>query len=157
MSTAELNGSDRAASAASDPLDHVIAELEAMRAPIRARRDQLKAELAELQVREKSIAQAIGALRPSQPATAAAPAKPASKRGTWTPSEERLKSIFELMLKEPAPISPTQLAEKTDGLGVESASKGFKILRERELLRVTGALRGGGSLFTVMDGAEWPS
>jgi hypothetical protein len=153
LSTAELNGSDRPTS---DPLAHVIAELEALRAPIRARREQLKAELAELTTREKSIAQAIGALHSGQHAAAPAPkAKP--KPGVWTPSEERLKSLFELFVAEGEPISPTQLANKTEGLGVETATKGTKILRERELLRVAGALRGGGSLFAVMPGAEWPA
>jgi hypothetical protein len=136
----------------------VIAELEELRAPLRARREQLKAELAELSAREKSIAQAIGALVGGQHVNAPvakpkAKAKPAT--GGWTPSEERLKSLFELFVAEGEPISPTQLASKTEGLGVETAGKGAKILRDRELLRVAGALRGGGSLYAVMPGAEW--
>jgi hypothetical protein len=155
LSTAELNGSDRAASVA-DPLAHVIAELEGLRAPLRARREQLKAELAELSAREKSIAQAIGALHGGQHVSSPAP-KAVKAPAKWTPSEERLKSLFELFVAEGEPISPTQLAAKAEGLGVETASKGAKILRDRELLRVAGALRGGGSLYAVMPGAEWPA
>jgi hypothetical protein len=140
-------------------LAHVIAELEGLRAPLRARREQLKAELAELSARERSIAQAIGALHGGQQVNAPAKPKPKAtpKPGTWTPSEERLKSLFELFVAEGEPISPTQLAAKTEGLGVETAGKGARILRDRELLRVAGGLRGGGSLYAVMPGAEWPA
>lgn len=140
-------------------IEEHVAALDALLAPLRAERDQVKAKLDDLNAREKAIIHATAALRGgSRPRVQTqAPSRPAPKKGEWTPSEERLKSLFELMVRQPEPISPTQLAEKTEGLGVETASKGFKILRERELLRVTGALRGGGSLYTVMDGAEWPS
>ena len=154
MSTADLNGHDvetRPVSVA-DALDEHVRGLEALLVPLRAERDQLKARVAELGEQEKRIAHAIGSLRPGRRDPAPAPAS--APKG-WTPSEERLKSLFALFVAEPKPISPTQLAEKTEGLGVETASKGAKILRERQLLRVAGALRGGGKLYAPMPGAEW--
>lgn len=135
-------------------------ELDELLSPLRAERDQLKARLSELGVREKAIAHAIGALRGGNP-PAPAPAKEQKKTKAkdahdWQPSEERLKRVFDLMLLETAPISPTQLAKKTERLSVETASKSLKILRERELVRVAAVVRGGGSSYAIMPGAEWP-
>lgn len=159
MSTADLNGhapaSDAAPSLDAQIEEHVSA-LDALLTPLRAERDQVKARLDELNTREKAIIHATAALRGGS-RSAPPPQKEPAKKGGWTPSEERLKSLFELFLAEPEPISPTQLAAKSEGLGVETASKGAKILRERELLRAAGKLRGGGTLFAPMPGAEWPS
>jgi hypothetical protein len=158
LSTAPPNGhvAEFHSASVSDQIDEHARGLEELLVPLRAERDQLKAKLSELQAREKQIAHAVGALRGGYSNAPAAKPSASTQKGGWTPSEERLKSLFELMLAEPEPISPTQLAEKTTGLGVETASKGFKILRERELIRVTGALRGGGNLFTPMPNATWP-
>ena len=130
-------------------------ELEELLVPLRAERDQLKARLSELQGREKAIAHAVGALRGNS-APAPAKPKPPSAYKKYVPSEERLKFIFDLMLKEPEPISPTQLSDKTEGIAVSTVTDGFKVLRERELIRKTANLRGGGGLYAVMPGAEWP-
>lgn len=137
-----------------DAIEEHVRGLEQLLVPLRAERDQLRAQLADLTAREKGIAHAIGALRPGR-APAEEPKAP--KPGTWTPSEERLEVVFRLFAAEPEPISPTQLAEKTPGLGTETASKCAKILRERELIRKAAAIRGGGSSYTVMPGAEWPA
>lgn len=156
LSTSELNG--RAPSApvsVNDAISEHVRGLEQLLIPLRAERDQLKARISDLAAQEKQIAHAIGALR-SGPAPAAKPAPAGRKTGDWTPSEERLKSLFELFRAETEPISPTQLADKTEGLGVETAAKGARILRDRELLRVAAAIRGGGSAYAVMPGAEWP-
>ena len=159
MST-QLNGHGQqtlAQSGVGSELERHASELEELLVPLRAERDQLKAKLAELQAREKAIAHAVGVLRGngagSQPAKPAA--KPTYKK--YVPSEERIKFVFDLILKESEPISPTQLAEKTDGIATSTVIDSFKVLRERELIRKAGALRGGGSLYTLMPGAEWPS
>ena len=159
MST-QLNGLGQqtvAQSGVSSEIERHASELEALLVPLRAERDQLRARLSELQGREKALAQAVGALRGnSAPAQPKAKHKPPSAYKRYVPSEERLKFIFDLMLKEPEPISPTQLSDKTEGIAVSTVTDGFKILRERELIRKTAALRGGGGLFAVMPGAEWP-
>jgi len=137
-------------------LERHAAELEALLVPLRAERDQLRARLSEVQSREKAIAHAVGALRGNSAVSqAAAKPKPAYKK--YVPSEERIKFVFDLILKEPEPISPTQLAEKTEGIATSTVIDAFKVLRERELIRKAGALRGGGSLYALMPGAEWPS
>lgn len=146
-----------AAPSVTEQIDEHVRGLEELLVPLRAERDQLKAQLADLQSRERGIAHAIGALRGHGAPAAKPKPKPSAGRPGWTPSEERLKSLFELLAKESEPISPTQLAAKSEGLGVETATKGFKVLRERELVRVAANLRGGGSSYAVMPGAEWPS
>jgi DNA-binding transcriptional ArsR family regulator len=142
-----------------DRIEEHVRGLEELLIPLRAERDQLQAQLDALKTKERAIIHATAALRPAPrtpPSAPKAQAK-AKAKGGWTPSEERLKSLFELILKESEPVSPTQLAEKSEGLGVETAGKGFKILRDRELIRVTARLRGGGALYAPMPNAEWPA
>lgn len=163
LSTSPTNGHvaefHAAGPSVTDAIDEHVRGMEQLLVPLRAERDRVKAQLNDLNARERAIIHACAALRGNGGGSTPAPAAKLTagqKKGSWTPSEERLKSLFELIVKEGEPVSPTQLAGKTEGLGVETASKGFKILRDRELLRVTANLRGGGALFAPMPDAEWP-
>jgi hypothetical protein len=164
LSTSPTNGHvaefHAATPSVTDAIDEHVRGMEQLLVPLRAERDRVKAQLNDLNARERAIIHACAALRGngggSTPASAPKAKPTAGTKGGWTPSEERLKSLFELIVKEGEPVSPTQLAGKTEGLGVETATKGFRILRERELLRVTAKLRGGGALFAPMPDAEWP-
>jgi hypothetical protein len=100
--------------------------------------------------RAKRIRRALAALEGTTTTpTAAKPRAKASGHG-WQISEERIAAVLDLFRKESEPITPTQLAEKTDGIATETVTKACKVLRERELIRAVSKVRGGGWTFTLM-------
>lgn len=100
--------------------------------------------------RAKRLRRALAALEGTT--TTAREASPPASRNSkgWQVSEERIEYVLSLFRKESAPITPTQLAEKTDGVSTETVGKACKVLRERELIRAVAKVRGGGWTFALM-------
>jgi DNA-binding transcriptional regulator GbsR (MarR family) len=100
--------------------------------------------------RAKRIRRALAALEgTSSPAATTAATKQAKSKG-WQVSDERVEFVLGLFRAEPEPITPTQLAEKTEGISIETVGKAVEVLRGRELVRRVAKVRGGGWTYAVM-------
>jgi leucyl aminopeptidase len=101
--------------------------------------------------RAKRIRRALAALEGStSPAATTAGTKQQRTSKGWQVSDERVEFVLGLFRAEPEPITPTQLAEKTEGISTETVGKAVEVLRGRELVRRVAKVRGGGWTYTVM-------
>lgn len=71
----------------------------------------------------------------------------------WSISDGKIAEVWELVRHRTDSFTSGGLASATPGLSPESARRALLILRERELLRIAGTARGGGSLLAIMPGA----
>lgn len=116
---------------------------------------------------ERRIARAIQALEgdDTQAKSTAAPARAPSssskpsKPNNWTLSEERISRVRKLLERYwregHGPVSPTQFhqfvrREYDEPISTETCTRAFRVLRDRELIRKSGSLRGGGTLYSPM-------
>jgi DNA-binding transcriptional regulator GbsR (MarR family) len=99
--------------------------------------------------RAKRIRRALAALEGTASPATTAGTKQAKSKG-WQVSDERVEFVLGLFRAEPEPITPTQLAEKTEGISIETVGKAVEVLRGRELVRRVAKVRGGGWTYAVM-------
>lgn len=116
----------------------VLRELMEQTALSRARRDRLEKTLAAL------TAETTTRQPKHQPA--------AKKKGDWQVSEDKIDKVLD-GIREFGPIAPTHLSKRLH-IATESANKAIAVLREREQIRVTKIVRGGGKLYAVMPSVE---
>jgi len=130
-------------------------------------RMDLERLLAVAKSNERKIARAITSLenddKPAAPKLSkperATSSRTLSKPNNWKLSEERIGRVQELLARYwgegNGPISPTQfrtvVRERYDEpISTETCTRAFKALRDRELIRKAGKLRGGGTLYAPM-------
>jgi DNA-binding transcriptional regulator GbsR (MarR family) len=99
--------------------------------------------------RAKRIRRALAALEGTASPATTAGTKQAKSKG-WQVSDERVEFVLGLFRAEHEPITPTQLAEKTEGISIETVGKAVEVLRGRELVRRVAKVRGGGWTYAVM-------
>jgi hypothetical protein len=115
--------------------------------------DELAAAKTQRDRHRKALADLTGL-----PAKKAA-AKPGEGHG-WQISDERVEFVFNQLREQlalpgaPESITPTQLSDKIVGVSGETVRKAFEVLRSQERIRLAGAARGGGKLYTLMPEAE---
>jgi hypothetical protein len=146
--------------------DHVHALRQELTAASNQRMD-LERLLHVAKSNERRIARAVQALEgdDTQPKPTAAPARSSSssskpsKPNNWTLSEERISRVQTLLERYwregHGPVSPTQfrtiVRERYDEpISTETCTRAFRALREREVIRKSGSLRGGGTLYAPM-------
>lgn len=122
-------------------------------------RRELEALLTASKEREANFRKAIAALGGKPPTTQGRPASSA-KGGGWSPSEERITFVFEqfklwIAAEPELEHTKTKLAEwitehNEVGVAHDTVSKCMDVLRERELVRITGTVRGGGKTWALM-------
>jgi hypothetical protein len=152
------------AARARSTLDGLVAELELGIDAERRGRADVEAALAESKDREARMRKALGALEGKPPSHAGRQARPAASTGGWNVSEDRVQFVYE-QFKAWVAAEPDVEHSKTklgawinerakergeSGLAGETVSKAMEVLRERELVRVARALRGGGKEFALM-------
>jgi hypothetical protein len=81
------------------------------------------------------------------------PAPKKSQAGRWTISDKKVAQVWEQVRRLDGTFTAASVAQDQPGLSPESARRALALLRERELVRVTGTGRGGGTLLAVMPGA----
>lgn len=144
-------------------LDDVVADLElAIEAEVDGRAE-LEAYVRESKEREAKLKKALAVLQPP-PSHAERMTRPAASQGTWAPSEERITFIYEQFKRwiatesdvERSKTALTAWIKDNNEVGVsnETVSKCMDALRERELVRVTGTIRGGGKTWALMPEPE---
>lgn len=150
--------------------DHVL-DLRNLLTRESQRRAMLEHLLAQAKEHERRIAKAILVLdgdSAQSPATPTSTASPTNGRGKakrplsktdWTISEGRVAQVLADLERwqgeHPGEgITPTQfqrwMRAQGQGAGVETLMRAFVKLRERELIRVAGRTRGGGTLYALM-------
>jgi hypothetical protein len=94
-----------------------------------------------------------------------APTKPGPKRSTkdWRVSDERVTAVWQAVQRVVAKsedgtfISQHVFDVMYPGVSRETITKSVNVLRERELIRRVGTVRGGGIRWALMPGAEGQS
>jgi len=137
-STPAANGS---VADAVNPIDRITREMEELLAPLSARREQLQAELDDLDAEALRLNAAIQALNGRLPT----PEKPAVKKkpsaGTHTVSQKVLDDVYAVLAKaRGAELTMAEVAEEA-GLSHSTTSEAIRVLRRDERIRLTGTRR----------------
>jgi hypothetical protein len=117
--------------------EQVFAELTEQVQESRQRRDHLKRALEHL----------TGETGKYKTAT-----KPTGKPNTWTVSEETVQKVWDAIKVKTEPFTKTQISKEVH-VSSDTINKAVNVLRERELLRITGKVRGGGKSYLPMPDA----
>lgn len=142
----------------------IAGELEVLRDQEQRLCDELTRRAGEARARAMNYSRAIAALKlePTQPKAKAKTAPKAKPPGgsRYEISDAKVAEI-ERRVRELAPNAPMNkhevrtmtaawVANQTPGLSPEAVAKGFHVLREREVVRIAGKVRGGGTAFALM-------
>lgn len=150
------NGADPAAAfdayvtEARGRLDSEVATMRAMLEDERALEQRLAEQAEAARNRRRRLEKVVEILSGEQPK--AKPMTPGP--GAWRVSDQKLGRVWDLMRQQTEPFTVGGLAAVTPGLSAGTARRAADVFRERELLRVVGRGRGGGTLFAVMPGAS---
>lgn len=130
------------------------AELEAERTV----QDQIKALLSESQARERQLAKVVSTLTGETTTRPTPTRRSGGGRGKgWQISEKKIGQVWKVIRQQVAD-SDDGTFKMTDlrkaGLSGEAVRRTVVTLHEREVIRVAGALRGGGKLWALMPEAE---
>lgn len=142
---------DRYLAESRDRTAGLIGELEQMLTQEEALLAALNEQVRQSKARRDRFAKSLAALGAEPaPAKEIEPAKPRRKSDehTWKPSQRSLDKVL-AGIGEHGPISPSQLAPLLH-MATETVSKSVAILREREQIRITARIRGGGKLYALM-------
>jgi DNA-binding transcriptional ArsR family regulator len=136
-------------------IDKLEADLEAMLAPLRARRAELEVELMEVNAKEERIGNALRALGGRAPVAggvrAPKPRGSAGDRNVWTPSTDVIERVAAALRGASEPLSVSQLAELT-GVSRDTVNRSVKVLREQEKARLVGTQgRGNANVYLAME------
>ena len=110
---------------------------------------EIRRLLSESQDRERGMRKAVEALTGET--------KPKQQRGStargqsWTISQRKVQQVWDVIRGMGGQFKPTELREQ--GLSGEAVRRSIIVLRNQELIRVAGNLRGGGKLYDLMPGA----
>lgn len=111
---------------------------------------QRRAELERIQADRRRIKRALDSLTGQQTTPVAASSKRKQQRD-WTLSEAKIQQVWEIIRTLPDEFCGSDLRKL--GFSPEVARRSLLTLRERELIRVTRSLRGGGKAYKLMPGA----
>jgi ribosomal protein L3 len=154
-------------------VESIVADLELAIQAERDGRAEIEEYVRQSKARESHLRRALTVLDPGAADNAQAPtAKPKAKAAaqnsnTWSISEERVAVIYEqfkawLATEPEGPLTKTRLAEWINeqakgqgqaGVAHGTVGKAMDVLRERELVRVTGTTTGGGKTWALMPDA----
>lgn len=102
--------------------------------------------------REKRLAKAIAALK-GEPLGSGGKQNDLAKREktqpNWTVSEAKIEKVL-AGLREYGPCTAAHLSREIEKLSPETARRALETLRERELARIAGKTRGGGTQYALM-------
>lgn len=117
---------------------------------------RLQAELADARAREQRVQRAIDILEGNTPQARAAATRIRKRPGpdNWTISEAKIAEVWAHIRGRTEPFTVNGLAKAAPGLSAESARRAIGVLRERELVRVSGRAQTGGRLLLPMPGTE---
>ena len=117
--------------------------------------ERLKAKLDEVRKRHARVQRAIDVLSGETSQAKAARTRMRTPRSNdWHVSAEKIEQVWQHVRGRTQPFSVNGLAAELDGISNESTRKAMNVLRERELVRVTGAARGGGNLLLPMPNTD---
>lgn len=111
---------------------------------------EIRTLLEDSQHRERGMRKAVEALTAERQRSTKGTA-PAGRSAGWTISQAKVQEVWDLIRRQPGDFKPTDLREQ--GASGEAVRRSLVVLREQELIRVAGKLRGGGRLYALMPGA----
>lgn len=153
MSTETTAPNGTAAAMPSDPLAHIIEELEGALAPLTARRAQLEAELSELQAQELRVKDALAALGNKARGRPKAAAPPKNSHD-WTPAQKTIDDVYAVFVRAARDGKQSlNLSNAADGAKTSrgTAKKAIDELRAQNKLRFVGqGGTGGANLYALM-------
>jgi hypothetical protein len=170
LATIAPNGAAPAVAIDESPIERLIREIEDVLAPLDARREQLEAELFDLnEERERlnaGIAGLSGRLPAAQPEKKKSGPKPSADsrqagKGQHDPSQKIVDDVFATVLartREGEDITCNEISD-TLGLAKSTVLRGIAILRETERIRIVGTRKAaddgrvggrGANAYTVM-------
>lgn len=121
-----------------------------------AREQRLQAEIKGLleasQARERGMRRAVEALTGPPPSKPGPKSRSAGKGQGWTISESKVQDVWDIIREQiGGPFTPPRITEY--GVSGEAVRRSLVVLRNQELIRVTGSSRGGGKKYDLMPGA----
>jgi hypothetical protein len=142
-----------------DAIERMAAELRELIAAEQAGRAEYERLVEESRTRERQLQKVLAGLEGQ------APTKPGPKRPTkeWRVSDERVARVWEAVQQVVAKsedgtfISQHVFDVMYPGVSRETITKSVNVLRERELIRRVGTVRGGGIRWALMPGAKGQS
>lgn len=157
--TASLNGHTEPV--LEDPIERLEARMRAEADSLRDLLDDERREITRLQAvvdqhrdREKRLVRAIAQLTGATASTNTTPAKP-KRANEWSVSEEKIAEVLQLIRDAGEPVTANALG-RLPGTSTQSAKKAIDVLRERELIRFAGVVRGGGKTYLPMPSTSEP-
>jgi uncharacterized membrane protein YccC len=129
--------------------EHIAGELRELLETEEELHDELAEQVADSRKRRDGYRRALEQLT----GESKKPAPKKSQAGRWTISDKKVAQVWEQVRRLDGTFTAASVAQDQPGLSPESARRALSLLRERELVRVTGTGRGGGTLLAVMPGA----
>lgn len=114
--------------------------------------DAMAEQLAEAKARRDGYRRALEQLT-GEPRKKPGPKKATPNAGDWVVSDAKIAEVWELVRKRDDQFTAASVSKDVAGLSPETARRALNTLRERELIRAAGKVRGGGIGLAVMPGA----
>lgn len=112
---------------------------------------EIKSLLEQSRDRERGMRKAVEALTGERTEPVKRGSTRAASGANWTISQKKVQEVWDVILQQGGQFKPTELREQ--GLSGEAVRRSIIVLRNQELIRVAGSLRGGGKLYDLMPGA----
>lgn len=147
-----------------DAIERMAAELRELIAAEQAGRAEYERLVEDSRARERQLQKVLAGLEGQAPTK---PGPKGPKRGAavkvWRVSDERVAAVWQTVQRVVADsedgtfVSQHVFDAMYPGVSRETVTKAVEALRERELIRRVGSVRGGGSRWALMPGAEGQS